>query len=248
MADFSSKGDAPFPAAAPAVQKRTGPNISSSWVIMVLSGLIAMVVFLFATNKATDKVTVAMANEDLSAGAQITSGSFRPVDVTLASPQLNRLVLWADRNLYIGYTTAGPIAKGDLIAKAQVRKETTANGLNAMSIPVVKTRAVGGELAIGDRVDILDDSNATYAARDLEVIAVKDGTSGGALAAGEGFHIIVALDPDEAIAVGKTISNGKLDVIRTTGGSSPSHNSNSASNFNGTTTTSPSTTSTTKKS
>lgn len=249
MADFSSKNDAPFHPAAAAVAKRSGPNVSSSWIIMVLSGLIAIVVFLFLTNKVTEKVAVAVATDDLSAGAQLSADSFRSVEVTLDSALLNRLVLFADRNQYVGYTVAGPIAEGDMITKAQVRRQTTANGLDAMSIPIERTRAVGGELAIGDRVDVISNSQTTsaYAAQDIEIIAVKDGSSGGALAAAEGFHLIVAISPEQAISIAKAIEDGKLDIVRTTGGSAPTRNPDSASNFGGNTTTTTSSTSTTKK-
>jgi Flp pilus assembly protein CpaB len=250
MADSYGKSDAVFPPAASAVAKRGGPNISSSWIIMVLSFLIAVVVYLFVTNTETEKVAVAVATKDLSAGAQLEAGDMRQIEVTLDSPQLNRLVMWADRNQYVGYTVAGPIAEGDMITKAQARRQTTANGLDAMSVPIAKTRAVGGELAIGDRVDIIDNSvsPSAYAAQNVEIIAVKEGASGGALAAAEGFHLLVAVSPDQAISLAKAIENAKMDVVRTTGGSSPSRNSDSASNFGGTTTTAPnSTTSTTKK-
>jgi Flp pilus assembly protein CpaB len=253
MADFSSKSDAPFAPAAPAVAKRSGPNVSSSWIIMVLSFLIAVVVYLFVTNTESNKVAVAVATKDLSAGAQLQAGDMRQIEVTLDSPQLNRLVMWADRNQYVGYTVAGPIAEGDMITKAQVRRAATANGLDAMSIPIPRTRAVGGELAIGDRIDVINNSPATseYAARDIEVIAVKEGGGGGALASAEGFHLIVAVAPDQAVAIAKALDTGKIDVVRTTGGSAPSRNGDSASNFganggngNNPTTT---TTSTTKK-
>jgi Flp pilus assembly protein CpaB len=249
MADSYGKSDAVFPTSAPAVAKRSGPNISSSWIIMVLSFLIAVVVYLFVTNTETNKVAVAVATKDLSAGAQLESDDMRMIEVTLDSPQLNRLVLWADRNQYVGYTVAGPIVEGDMITKAQVRREATANGLDAMSVPISKTRAVGGELAIGDRVDIIDNSvsPSIYAAENVEVIGVKEGASGGALAAAEGFHILVAISPDQALTLSKAIENNKMDVVRATGGTAASRNADSASNFGGNSTTSTSTTSTTKK-
>jgi Flp pilus assembly protein CpaB len=249
MADSYSKNDALFPPSAPAVAKRAGPNISSSWIIMVLSFLIAVVVYLFVTNTESSKVAVAVASKDISTGAQLQAGDMRQIEVTLDSPQLNRLVLWADRNQYVGYTVAGPIAEGDMITKAQVRRHTTANGLDAMSIPVDKTRAVGGDLTIGDRIDVINNASGTseYAAQNIEVIAVNDGSSGGALSAAEGFHIIVAVTPDQAISIAKALDTAKIDVVRTTGGSAPSRNSDSAANFGSNTTTSTSTTSTTKK-
>jgi Flp pilus assembly protein CpaB len=223
MAEFSGKGDTPFSAAAHAVQKRTGPNISSSWIIMVLSGLIAMIVFLFATNQATNKVQVLVAANDIETGQQVKVTDFKTVSVTLDSPQLNRLILAADSKDYVGSTAAGPIGSGDFIAKSQLREAATTTGLNAMSIPVDPTHAAGGNLARGDRVDILDETTGSYAARGIEVIDVKNGNAGGALASSESFHITVAVTADQAVSIGTALKNQKLDVIRSTGGTtSPS--------------------------
>jgi len=222
MAEFSGKSDAPL-SAAPSVQKRTGPNISSSWVVMVLSGLIAMIVFLFTTNQVTNKVQVVVAASDIETGQQVTAADFKTVSVTLDSPLLNRLILAADSKNYVGSTAAGPIGSGDFISKSQLREAATTNGLNAMSIPVDPTHAAGGNLARGDRVDILDESTGSYAARGIEVIDVKNGNGGGALSASESFHITVAVTADQAISIGTALKNQKLDVIRSTGGTtSPS--------------------------
>lgn len=218
MADFSSKSDALFPAAAPAVAKRTGPNISSSWVIMVLSGLIAIIVFLFVTAQPSKKVIVAVAANDIQTGAQVSDKDFRAVSVNLDSPQLNRLILFADRQQYVGTTASGPIGSGDFISKSQLRKAATTTGLNAMSIPVDPTHAAGGDITRGDRVDILDETTAAYAARNLEVLEVKTGGGGGTLSSAQAFHVTVAVTADQALAIGSALKNQKFDVIRSTGG------------------------------
>lgn len=227
MADFSGKGDAPFAAPAPTVQKRTGPNISSSWIIMVFSGLLAMILFLFVTNKGTEKTEVVVAANDIQTGQVVKASDFKTVNVTLDSPQLNRLILAADSKQYIGSTAAGPIGSGDFISKSQLRAAATTSGLNAMSIPVDPTHAAGGDIARGDRVDILDESTGTYAARNIEIIDVKTGSGGGALSTAQSFHITVAVSADQAVSIGTAIKNQKIDVIRSTGGTTaPSSTSN----------------------
>jgi Flp pilus assembly protein CpaB len=218
MADFAGKSDATFTPLTAASTKKTGPSVSSSWVLMVLSGLIAMVVFLFATAKSDPKVEILVAANNIQTGSQVQASDFRTEAVALDTSQLNRFIRAADRNSVVGFTASGPISAGDFIAKNQLRQAATNNGLSAMSIPVDPTHAAGGNLARGDRVDIIDESTAAFVARNIEVIDVKNGSAGGALSSGQQFHVVVALNSDTALSIGGALKNGKFDIIRSTGG------------------------------
>lgn len=223
MADFSSKSDATFsPSTTATTKKRTGPNVSSSWVIMVFSGLVAMVVFLFATAQTDPKVEILVANNNIQTGAKVQASDFKTEAVALDASQLNRYIPAIDRNKFIGFTASGPISAGDFISRNQLRQQATPNGLSAMSIPVDPTRAAGGNLARGDRVDIIDETTAAFVARNIEVIEVKNGSQGGALSSGQQFHVIVAVNSDTALSIGGALKNGKFDIIRSTGSSGSS--------------------------
>ena len=217
MAEFPGKGDTPLSQVAGATQKRSGPNISSSWVIMLLSGLIAMIVFLASTAKPNANIAVIAASGDIPTGALVNDSNFKSVNVSLNSAQLNRFIRWSDRDQYDQKAiAAGPIADGDLIPAAQLRKSTI-SALAAMSIPIDQTRAVAGKLAIGDRVSVIDESTGAYAATNIEVTAVNQGETGGALATAQSFSITVAVSQEQALQIGIALKNQKFDIIRTTG-------------------------------
>jgi Flp pilus assembly protein CpaB len=196
--------------------RKSAPNVSSGWVIMILSALIAAVVFLFVTNQADKTFSVLVAARDIQSGQTVDQSMFRETKVTLDSSQVNRLILFADRSRVTGFTASGPIKQGDLVAKAALIAPATGQNERAMSIPVEKTRAANGVLVVGDRVDIVFVGEAPLFVPNLQVLAVAD-NAGGGLGAANTFVVTVAVDPDEAVQISTAInSNGKFDVIRST--------------------------------
>lgn len=186
---------------------------------MILAFLVALAVYFYITAQQRQEFAIAVANSDIAAGQRVTAGSFRSVQVNLPSDQLNRLLSFDDVSQFDGYVTTSALSNGDVVLKSGLRAESATDGLRAMSVPIDKTRAVGGALSVGDRVDVISANEAgvaTFSARNLQVIAVQDG-QGGALSGSSTFSITVAVAPADASAISNAINNGKFDVVRSTG-------------------------------
>jgi hypothetical protein len=77
---------------------------------------------------------------------------------------------------------------------------------------------VGGELAVGDRVDVIgvDDDGPRYIATEVEVLDVP-GSRAGTFGATDGFAVTLAVDDQQALALAGALAEGDLHVLRSTG-------------------------------
>jgi hypothetical protein len=100
--------------------------------------------------------------------------------------------------------------------------EADQNNVRLQSIPIDRVLAVNGDIARGDRIDILatPDEGCSYRAlRNLEVVAVPGSSNGGVLSSGSGnFAITVSLSRagDDLILAG-VINAGTFQVVKSTG-------------------------------
>ena len=91
-----------------------------------------------------------------------------------------------------------------------------------MSIPVGPEHAVGGTLAVGDRVDVVgvDGTQATYVLRDVQVVGVATTAKSGGLGLAAGsqqYFVTVAVDDAGALRLAVAVRSGKFEVVRSTG-------------------------------
>jgi Flp pilus assembly protein CpaB len=215
MADSGANPDARHLAPGRASSKGS-PNVSGGWLIMVLSGLIAAVLFFFVTQQSSNRVAIATFQTNLAAGEEITENSFDRAEISAGDSQLGRLVPYEQRDQYIGWLTAGPVGAGELVQRSALREPAADEGQRSMSIPVDRTRSNNGLLTPGDLIDVIIPTENDYAATGLEVLSVE--TSGeGALAGNATFTLVVAVDEEQAIRVSQAISNGDFDVVKATG-------------------------------
>lgn len=213
MADPTGGSDLRF---SPAGNKRTAPNVSGGWVVMVLSGLIAVIIFLFVTAQGAQKFQVLVAAHDIAPGTVVHGSDFHVVSVNLDQAQLGRLIAQKDESSYDGYIAIGPLSGGDLVTKSLLQPSAGPNGNVAMSIPIDKSHAVNGNIKVGDTIDLVDETNGAVAVSGLQVTAV-DQASGNALGATSTFTITVGATADQATAIAKELKDNKFDVVNATG-------------------------------
>jgi|GEM_PF-877704 len=201
-------------------KKSKAPNVSGGWIVMVLSGLIAVVIFLYATQQGAQKFSVAVVGGEIAEGQPLSVASLTSTQVNMPENQLNKLVTFADRNKFEGWIVSAPLQPGDLLSQSSLRPPSASDGKRAMSVPVASSRAVAGDLHAGDRVDVVDTSNnfpGGLAAKDLQVISVNSGGGRGGLGSVSEFSITVSLTAEESVNMSKAILGGKFDVVRSTG-------------------------------
>jgi Flp pilus assembly protein CpaB len=91
-----------------------------------------------------------------------------------------------------------------------------------MSIPIDPSRAVGGRLSAGDRVDVLFTSrdSASIIVTDAKVLAVDERRNGGIGQSTSSFTLTIAVDAKESLLVAAAIADGNISIARTTGAAS----------------------------
>lgn len=218
MAEMSSAHDVPHLSSTTSSARRAMPNVSSGWIVMLLSGLLAMVLFFVATNAGSDRKAVAVVTRHVEPGQPITAAALREGGVSVDGEQLQRMVGFSDIRDVEGWIATSPLEPGDIVMRSSLRDPAAADGRRAMSIPVERSHAVGGDLQAGDRVDVIDSNitPASYVAQNIEVLSVNTSSSG-SLGGSSEFSLTLAVEADIAVKLSNTLKGGNFDVIRSTG-------------------------------
>lgn len=187
---------------------------------MVASGLLAFVLVVTLLQDRTVTAGVLVADTDILPGTAITPDLVTEVEIPANSDLVGTLATF---DSIAGDIRAGQrIAAGDPITLTAIAPASTPSTLRAMSIPIDRVDAVGGDLAIGDRVDVLAvvDADARYVAAGLEVLGAQNPNSGGG---GLGsptlttYYVVVAVDADTALAIAAAMDTGQVSLVRSTG-------------------------------
>ncbi len=217
----SDRGVANDPSVA-SIRRNLLTRVRLGHVIMALAALLALLFNLAVLrgNQAVSEVVVATG--DIRAGTALTMSHFAVAEVPADDLLSSRFVPAAAMDQTVGKLATRSIAAGDPILESDLRSVENRGGLRAMSIPIDQTRAVSGNLARGDSVDIVlvVDGIATYIATGIEVIDIPgDGTN--ALGARTGYAPTVAVDATQALRIAAALDTGDVHIIRSTGSSIP---------------------------
>ena len=202
-----------------APSRRSTPNLSGGWVVMLLSGLIAAVLFLFVTQQTSSKIAVLALSKSVQSGQVVDSSFFTRTEVSAADSQMKKFIRFEEREKFNGWTAGGPLETGDIVPRSLLREPSNGGQPRSMSIPIDKSHANNGNLRPGDRIDVINadaPEDEAYVAQNVEILSVNDGSSG-SLAAQSSFGVTVAVTEDQAVKISKTIRGGKFDLIRSSG-------------------------------
>lgn len=185
---------------------------------MVVAGLVGVVLTIALVREADRRTDIAVAAITLEPGTRLDVDdiSWTPARLDDSVPIVTR----DDLAGLEGMVLTRRIADGDIISPNDLRPAAATGGLRAMSIPISRSRAVNGDLAPGDRIDVIHGSTgmATVVVTDVEVIGVDDDGSGGALRSGVAdLTITLAVDAEQAQRLTAALSGGEIIIVRATG-------------------------------
>jgi Flp pilus assembly protein CpaB len=163
------------------------------------------------------EVLVAVATGPIAEGSVLTADLVRFVPIPADFEAVETLLVGDDLDEMAGMVFSRSVPSGGLIETTAVVGPGVEDGHRAMSIPIAIEHAAGARIVVGDRVDVITvvDGAASFVATDLSVIAHAEADAGG-LSAGA-YHVTVAVDEDEALALAEAIAAGSLEVLRSTG-------------------------------
>lgn len=208
------------PAQSPPSRKRSPfARISRAALITWLAGTLAFLLSASLLRDRSERIDVLRAAQDIPAGTELTGDLIETVSIPADSP-------FADATLRSGGLQEGMVVRdvvpaGAPILSSDLVRASAADQLRAMSVEVPREQAVGGDLGVGDRVDVIDvvDGDPRYVVTDVQVIDIaSSGSSGGITGGGaREFYVVVRVDADQALAIAGALADADVQVIRSTG-------------------------------
>lgn len=205
---------------APARPARRRPSMSH--IMIAVAAFLAFGLNFLALQNREATTLVAIADRPIPGGTPWSRESIRLVPLPDDFEGLGHLVLEEDLPGLDGWIVSRSVAENELLDRAIVVRPGGGEGLRTMSVPVPMEHAAGATLVVGDRVDVIStvDGEPEYVAFGLEVVGVADTVQAGLSGVGP-YHLVVAVDSDQALALARAIDSGSLEVIRSTGAGAP---------------------------
>jgi Flp pilus assembly protein CpaB len=207
----------------PAVpRRRLTARVSRGHAVMVVAGIVGVVLSFAALREQPGAARVVVAAHEIRAGEAIRAADFRTESVTMGTSLLATVVRARDLGHLRGRIAGTTIAEGELVSRRLLRPRAARAGLRAMSIPIDPSRAVGGHLAAGDRVDVLfaGERAVSIIVADAEVLAVDARGRGGIGESSSPFTVTIAVTARQSQLVAAAVADGNISLARTTGADS----------------------------
>jgi pilus assembly protein CpaB len=207
--------------ASPATPRRRG-RVSRGHLVMAIAGIVGVVLSFAVLRQREGESAVLVAAHEIRAGETITAADFRSVRVTLTPDLLATVAQVGDQPRLVGRIAGATIADGEMVATRTLRRRAAPHGLRAMSIPIDPSRAVGGRLAAGDRVDVLfaGQQAVSIIVADAPVLAVDARGRGGIGESASPFTVTIGVTARQSQLVAAAVADGELSLARTTGADS----------------------------
>ena len=195
-------------------------RLSTGHVVMVLAGVLGVLFTLNVLRAADHTRPILAAARDIAPGTVISSRSVRVVRVHVDDQVLATLFDASELDALRGRVAVSHMSAGALVSRDEVRAAASGDAPRAMSFPIPRSRAVGGALVIGDRVDVLSVRRTTgqsaYVATDVQVLAFSARASG-PLQGSDDASVTIAIDADSAGRIASALETGSITLVRATG-------------------------------
>lgn len=202
-------------------RRKMRERVSLGHLFMIAAALLAFVLVVSVLQDRTLTRQILVADTEILPGAAVTPDLVRAVDIPADSALIGSVASLSD--LQGNQVRAGVrIAAGDPITMTALAEASTPSGQRAMSLPIDRVDAVGGDLAPGDRIDVIAVSanTASYIAVDLEVLATQGSEQrSGSLSSSalSTYYVTVSVDDRTALEVALAMDSGDVTVVRSTG-------------------------------
>lgn len=198
---------------------------SAAQIFMIVAGILAFIANLAILRARDDVVLVAVAATDINAGVAIQElAHIDYVELNGSADVLAPLVT-ADEVVGItGFILSSPIQSGEMFVQSDLVQSVNPIDQRAIALAVGRDHAVGGDISVGDRVDVIwvEDDVARYVVTGVEVIdTTNTERTGGAFSASQAFSITVAVDDVQALQLAEALNSGQMEIVRSTGAEAP---------------------------
>jgi Flp pilus assembly protein CpaB len=209
--------------AKPAARARRtlSARVSGGHVVMLLAGALGVLLTLNVLRAADDSTPVLVAARDIAPGTLLDEHSVRVANVRADASIVATLFAGDQAPVVRGQVMTTTVREGELVSRSAVRAVDADAARRVMSFPIPRARAVGGQLAPADRVDIVtvdkDSRRARYVLVDGEVVAVDDNSGGAFQGSTDDLTVTIAVDPEAALALAAALDTETVSLVRSTG-------------------------------
>lgn len=203
------------------VARRRG-RVSRGHVVMALAGVVGLVLSFAVLRQRGGDTAVLVAAHEIRAGERVSAGDFHTTRVTLSPEVMATVARVGERHRLDGRIAGSTIGEGELVIRRTLRRRAAPYGLRAMSIPIDPSRAVGGRLGAGDRVDVLFSGQQAVSiiVAGAPVLAVDASGRGGIGESSSPFTVTIGVTPRQSQLVAAAVADGEISLARTTGATS----------------------------
>lgn len=209
----------------PVTKRPWWSRASAAQIFMIVAGILAFIANLAILRAREDVVLVAVAASDINAGVSIQEAAhIEYVELNGSDDVLAPLVTADEVPAIAGSILSSPIRAGEMFVESELVASMNPIDQRAIAMAVGRDHAVGGDISIGDRVDIIwvNDDVARYVVTGVEVIDTTNSErTGGAFSASQSFAITVAVDDVQALKLAEALNSGQIEVVRSTGADAP---------------------------
>lgn len=200
------------------VRRTPRRRLSGAHLLIGLVVVMAFVLNYLALQDRGEATRVAVADRPLAAGSRLSASDLRFVPIDSDFEAIDSLLTQALAPGYEGWIIGVNVAEAELVRPTALIDPGAPAGLRSMSIPVPVEHAAGGTISPGDRIDVVsvEEGEASFVVVDVEVLGVADSDEGALGRLGE-YHVVVAVDDRQALALAEAIDSDSLEVIRSTG-------------------------------
>lgn len=188
-------------------------------LVAVAAGLVTAVLLLGWTRSQEQLVPVVVAAADVRAGSLVSVSDLRTVEVPVDETLVPVIVPGAEMPSLVGRVAVRSISAGEPVLLSDLRTAVTDEGRRAMSFPVAASHAVGGDLSVGDRVDVLvvNKSGTRFVAESVPVLALPPEAPTGLAGGSSAWWVVLAVEELDALEIADGIENGTVYLLRSTG-------------------------------
>lgn len=198
--------------------RRVRTRFGTAHLVAVTAGLLTALLLLSWTRSQEQLVSVVLAAEDIRAGTLVDDADLRATEIPADSSVATAIVPAIESDGLVGQVAVRTIAAGEPILQSDLRPVVTEDGRRAMSVPLSPANAVGGDLVVGDQVDVIAVTDETrFVAEDVPVLALPNSNQGGLVGGVSSWWVVLAVEDLDALEIADAVEHGTIYLLRSTG-------------------------------
>lgn len=188
-------------------------------LVAVAAGLVAALLLLSWTRSQDQVLSVVVAATEIRVGTTVDAADLRQIEIPATASIATSIVPGTDLDTLVGQVSTRSILIDEPILRSDLRPAAASTGLRAMSISLPPANAVGGDLAVGDLVDVLivSDDSSRFVAEQVPVLDLPAQVTTGLVTSASTWWVTLGVEGFEALEIADGVERGTIYLLRSNG-------------------------------